>query len=104
MTARPAMRPDEIAAAAQSLRRSVRPLTAAGLLDCDRSRVYKLIKAGDLETHGLGKRGVRIYVDSIEAYRARKPGAKAPAVPEKPKTLGPEYYETCARLRALGLL
>lgn len=104
MTARVATSPDEIDAAMRAVRRSVRPATAAEMLDCDRSQVYKLIKGRELETHGLGKRGVRIYLDSIEAYRERKAGRGPSPAPRKAQKLGAEFYENCARLRALGLM
>lgn len=103
MTLRLAASAEEIAMAAR-LRPSVRPATAASLLDCDRSQVYKLIKSQELETHGLGKRGVRIYVDSIEGYRERRAGVAPKLLAKRPKKLGAEHHEACAHLRALGLL
>lgn len=50
---------------------SARVKHVASILDCDESQIRRLIETGDLEAHRLGKRGVRVYLDSVEAYRAR---------------------------------
>jgi len=105
MTVRLATSAQEIAAAERVLRRSLRPDTVAAMLDMDRSQVYKLIKSAELETHAIGKRGVRVYLDSVEAYRERGRGVQArPAAPKPRQRLGGEFYEACARLRAVGVL
>jgi excisionase family DNA binding protein len=61
---------------APMVRASARVSRVAELLDCDESDVRRLIDRGELEAHGLGKRGVRVYLDSVidyQAGRARKP-------------------------------
>jgi excisionase family DNA binding protein len=57
--------------ASQAERASGRIKRIAALLDCDESQVRRLISAGELEAHGIGRRGVRVYLDSLEAYRLR---------------------------------
>lgn len=103
MKFRAALSADEIGAASR-LRPAIRPAKAAAILDMDRSQIYRMVRKGDLEAHGIGTRGVRIYVDSIERYRSGLPkgGRLAPA--KKPGKLGAEYHEACAHLKALGLL
>jgi hypothetical protein len=97
-----------LAESLHGLERSVRVGTAAAMLDADPSHVRKLLKSGDLEGHTLGKRGVRIFVASIEAYRERgriATGQRAP-VP-RPKRQAPpsvEHLEALAFLQQAGLL
>jgi len=88
------------------LERSVRVSTAAAILDADESQVRKLLRAGELEGHTLGKRGVRIFAASIEAYRERNriaPSLPAPAPrPKKQFRPSKEYLEALALLRESG--
>ena len=94
------------AAAVSRLRDSVRLKTAAAALDCDPSHIRQLLGAGDLEGHRIGKRGIRIYVDSIEAYQAGRPicltkKGRAKAPPPKPRQSA-AYREAVAFLRRAG--
>lgn len=57
-------------------RASARVKHVAALLDCDDSQIRRLIDSGDLEAHRIGKRGIRVYLDSVETYRER--GSIAP--------------------------
>jgi excisionase family DNA binding protein len=59
-------------AAIDGERVSVRVERICTLLDCNSSQVYRMIAAGEIEAHGIGTRGVRVYLDSLEAYRARR--------------------------------
>lgn len=97
-----------LAESLHGLERSVRVGTAAAMLDADQSHVRKLLKAGELDGHTLGKRGVRIFVSSIEAYRERgrianDNGAREP---RRVKTVKPsaELQEALAFLQAAGVL
>ncbi|HEX4027483.1 MAG TPA: helix-turn-helix domain-containing protein, partial [Rhizomicrobium sp.] len=54
------------------VRPSARVSRVADLLDCDESEVRRLIDGGELQAHGLGKRGVRVFLDSVAAYQAVK--------------------------------
>jgi len=93
-------------------RESARIKRIAQLLDCDESQVRRLITAGDLEAHGIGRRGVRVYLDSVEAYRERQQilprqpgGLRRPKVPPTPCPASRQAHEKAvARLRERGLL
>jgi excisionase family DNA binding protein len=50
---------------------SVRVVRVCAILDCEPTQVYRLIADGNLEAHRIGKRGVRVYMDSIATYRDR---------------------------------
>jgi excisionase family DNA binding protein len=76
MTRRPHLAPSAVAL--QGERLSVRVERVCEIFDCEPSQVYRLIDAGDLEAHSFGKRGVRVYLDSVAAYRERN--AKHPRV------------------------
>jgi hypothetical protein len=54
------------------LRPSIRIAKLAEAWDCDISQIRDLIKAGELEAHGIGRRGVRVYVDSANGYQTKK--------------------------------
>ncbi|MBP2229366.1 excisionase family DNA binding protein [Azospirillum agricola] len=90
------------------LDRSVRVATAATLLDADESHIRQLLREGELEGHRLGKRGVRISVASIEAYRQRgiiQPATKRSAPKAaKPAPVTAAHREALAALREMGVL
>lgn len=65
MTVRATFPADEAAAP----RRSARVATVAELLDCDPSDVRRMLRDGELEGHGKGIRGKRVYLDSVAAYQ-----------------------------------
>jgi hypothetical protein len=65
------------------------------------------VKAGALEAHRVGKRGLRIYLDSVTAYqesrtepvvRLREQNQQKRAITRK------SYKDALATLRARGLL
>jgi excisionase family DNA binding protein len=60
------------------IRRSIRVRTAAVILDCDETQIRALLRSGQVEGHRIGTRGVRVYLDSLDAYRERR--AIVPAV------------------------
>jgi excisionase family DNA binding protein len=51
------------------VRSSARVATVAKLLDCDQSQVRRFVRDGVLEAHRVGKRGLRIFLDSVAAYQ-----------------------------------
>ena len=53
------------------IRQSRRVRTVALALDVDESQIRRLIGAGELEAHRVGKRGIRIYLDSVEEYQLK---------------------------------
>lgn len=66
-----------------ALRASKRIAWVAAALDCDEKQIRALIDSGELEGHGIGKRGVRVYLDSVTAYQERNARqAKSPTNPE----------------------
>lgn len=89
------------------LDRSVRVATAAALLDADESHIRRLLRDGELEGHRLGKRGVRVSVASIEAYRQRGiiRAVKPPALkPPKTAPATAAHREALAALQEMGVL
>lgn len=105
MMVRAASTPQEMEAAAAS-RPSWRVRRVAADLDCDARSVRRLIERGELEAHRIGKRGVRVYLDSLQAYKGRgKLGlgmrpAQA-AAPQPRASLG--HREAMAYLRRMGI-
>jgi hypothetical protein len=82
------IRPHFAADPATAPRPSARVARVAELLDCDAGDVRRLIRSGELETHGKGKRGVRVFLDSVRDYQDRqtKPMPdRADAVIHRPK-------------------
>ncbi|MBN9568749.1 MAG: helix-turn-helix domain-containing protein [Alphaproteobacteria bacterium] len=57
----------------------------AQILDVDESQVRRLVQAGELEAHRIGRRGVRVYLDSVIAYQERRSRPTKPA----PRQAGP---------------
>ena len=51
-------------------RPSARVARIAELLDCDEKQVRRLVDNGDLEGFRLGKRGLRVFLDSVADYQA----------------------------------
>ncbi len=87
--------------------RSLKVAEVARLLSCDESQVRKLVDAGELHGHVLGKRGIRIYLSSVEEYREAK--ALQPKTKEKSssgqrrKRVSAAHNEAVANLRSLGI-
>lgn len=91
-------------------RRSSRVRTIAGLLEIDESQVRRLIDAGELESHKIGKRGVRVFLDSVAAYQARQsePERKLPPkqrLAAKRRAVTSAAHQNAMRdLRRLGVI
>jgi excisionase family DNA binding protein len=85
------------------IRESRKVATIAAALEIDESQVYRLIDEGELEAHGVGTRSVRVYLDSLEAYQAKKAIVpKSPKAPRgRPKT---NPVNTAAHRRAMTYL
>lgn len=45
---------------------------AASVINCSRSHVYTLFRAGRLSGYSIGVRGIRIHRDSAEKFRRNK--------------------------------
>jgi hypothetical protein len=61
-------------------RRSARVATVAADLDMHPSEIRKMIAAGELESHGKGVRGIRVYLDSVARWQERR---DRPVTPQK---------------------
>ena len=98
--------PAEIAAAAAS-RPSWRVKRVSAELDCDGHTVRDLVRDGHLEAHRIGKRGLRIFADSVRAYQERmrvpRRGPGAPPAPPAPVFSSQSHREAVAYLRKLGI-
>ncbi|WP_081504514.1 helix-turn-helix domain-containing protein [Magnetospirillum molischianum] len=98
----------------QPLDRSITVKDAAALLGCDDSTVRRLLEAGEFEGHRIGvkKRGVRIYLSSVQMYRERNALAKQPKNRSSESTRSPphrspattaEHKEAMAFLKSIGV-
>lgn len=76
------------------------------------SQIRRMLARGDLEGHRQGKRGVRVYLDSVEAWQRDNPitpvkSAKK-AAPPAPKPLSgatrAAHRHAVAHLQGLGLV
>jgi excisionase family DNA binding protein len=84
----------------------------AGLLDEDESQIRRMVAHGQLEAHRVGKRGIRIFLDSVEAWqaanrvKATKALKSAPPAPQSRPTGAAHaaHKQAVAHLRALGLV
>jgi excisionase family DNA binding protein len=81
MTARLTLAPDSAA----MVRQSARVARVAELLDLDESAVYRMVRTGELEGHGHGIRGVRVYLDSVAAWQASRDLASSQAAQSRAK-------------------
>lgn len=95
---------------ADAPRPSARVATVAGILDCDESDVRRLVRAGELEAHGKGIRGIRVFLDSVRAYQDRQAKPLPPRSPglvhrPKPRTQASTaaFRSAMAGLKAKGL-
>lgn len=93
------------------IRQSARVSTVARLLDEAPSQIRRMITAGDLEAHRSGKRGVRVFLDSVQALQearisGQKAGAPAPQGPPKPlsKATQAAHRAAIGHLQDLGLM
>lgn len=72
------------------------------------SQVRRLVAAGELEGHRIGKRGIRIYEDSLDEYRRRNatgpgPSAKTPPLPRRQSGPTAAAREAMAALIEMGV-
>jgi excisionase family DNA binding protein len=92
------------------VRPSARVGTVARLLDDDPSQIRRMIRRGQLEAHREGKRGVRVYLDSVEAWQKANSicpvsAPVAPAAPAEPSRASRAAHgQAMTHLRALGVV
>ena len=101
------LRENDSIALQAAVRRSARVSTVAEILDCDESQVRRLLKTGALEAHRVGKRGVRVFLDSVSRYQE----AQSHHVPqqrelarERRATRRASHVAALSTLRKRGLL
>jgi excisionase family DNA binding protein len=92
------------------VRRSARVSTVAEMLDDTPSQIRRMIDRGEIEAHREGKRGIRVFLDSVQAWQERHPikAKNTPKAQEKPKTRAKAsaaaHNQAMAHLRDLGLV
>lgn len=89
---------------ASTVRPSARVRTVAAMLDEHEREIRRMLKDGELEGHGKGARGVRIYLDSVAAYQQRRAiavpvGRKLPTASKPPR---PAPASTAAHRAAMA--
>lgn len=97
--------------AAISVRPSARVGRVAEILDCNESDVRRMIKTGEVDAHRIGKRGVRVFLDSVFAYQERRVIQPAAAhaetrPPARRRSRGPSasYLAAVEGLRRAGIV
>ena len=93
-------------------RESRRVKTVAKILECDEGEIRRLIDQGEIEAHHIGRRGIRVYLDSVAAYQAghpRLPKTKRDRERVAQKTKARQvdnraHLEAMAELRRCGLI
>jgi len=102
-----------VIAAGSQARESARVARVAAILDESPSQIRRMLARGDLEGHRTGKRGVRIYLDSVADWQAGHALGKPQKAVQKPdgKAKAPMSRATraahghaMASLQALGLV
>jgi excisionase family DNA binding protein len=73
----------KLSAIAVHVRPSARVSKIAELLDCDDSQVRRLVRSGRLQSHRIGKRGLRIYLDSVVEYQEWRTNSLNPRSEER---------------------
>ncbi|WP_167771619.1 helix-turn-helix domain-containing protein [Bradyrhizobium niftali] len=90
-------------------RSSVRVSKAAELLEVDICTIYRAIRSGDIEAHFVGKRGIRVFADSLRNYQERNlvaPRSRSKSSRQRPRSRphSVQYQEAEAFLRDQGVL
>jgi hypothetical protein len=89
------------------------PVSAiAQLLATRESQIRRMVARGDLQAHIVGKRGIRVFLDSVEALqrdqlvKAKKPDLAGQAPPPKPMSGATRaaHRQSVGYLQGLGLV
>jgi hypothetical protein len=95
-----------------TIRPSARVKTVAQQLDEDPGQIRRMIRNGQLQAHRTGKCGIRVFLDSVEAWqrdntvKARKTtDIAAPDMP-RPRSRATQaaHHQAVAHLQSLGLV
>lgn len=91
-------------------RPSAKVRTIARLLEVDDSHVRRLVDEGELEAHRIGKRGLRVYLESVRDWQERMARARGPAggkraiARSRTAATGAAHRNAEAQLRREGIL
>lgn len=87
-------------------RRSARVATVATMLDMDESQVRRMVADGTLESHRIGKRGIRVYLDSVSAWQSAgdAPRGQKPRQPQKSPVTATAQRRALRILQDAGVL
>jgi len=107
------MSPRAVIAMDPDVRPSARIAAVAALLDEHPSQIRRLVAAGRLEAHRVGKRGIRVYLDSVAVFQCDHPVGRTAAAPPAVSPAGPKpvkpatkaaHRQAMSHLRGLGLV
>ena len=92
-------------------RPSLRVAVAAAVLQVNISTIYKLARSGVLQAHRIGKRGVRIFADSLREYQENQTivicdadSKKRSVEPRKSRRQSHEHKKALILLRQIGVI
>lgn len=94
------------------IRPSARVSTVAKMLDDEPSQIRRMVARGDLEAHREGKRGIRVFLDSVEAWQrgnrihSKKSTGLAASAPPKPLSGATKaaHRHAVALLESMGIM
>ena len=86
------------------VRESRRVATIAHMLELDESQVRRLIGEGALEAHRIGKRGLRVYLDSVAAFQDARTRPATIRTPCEKTRAARRSVATAAHRRAMASL
>ena len=90
--------PDAVTAA--GIRPSARVRTIAKLMEEDEGEIRRMVARGELEAHRKGKRGIRIYLDSVADFQQRRQMVPVASYGVAPGPTKPQRQITHAAHRA----
>lgn len=98
----------EINVNSAGVRAAAKVKSVADLLDVDASVIRKMIGRGELEAFTIGKRGVRVFLDSVAEYQRIQSREPRPVVAERRRLQkrrhSADHEAAMKNLRDLGLI
>lgn len=89
-------------------RPSAKVKRVAALLDVDCSVVRRMIERGEIEAHTVGKRGIRVFLDTVADFQTRQTITSRPqiraAAQEARKQQSRSHRKAMEQLRDAGVL
>lgn len=86
-----------------SPRPSARVGKVAQMLDCDESQIRRMIKSGQLTGHRIGKRGWRIFLDSVAEFQTHGGAPLAPRYSTRDNKSVSQPSRACRRAHAQAM-